>query len=215
MVVPAIIPTSATHLRESVKPFSGVSEWIQIDLVDARFPAPSWPYKDASFAELGPVLAELAHTFSLEADLMVADADAILGSLKEGNVARIVVHPQGGTWPATSAYREQFKVGVAHYNDMPLEPLFEIIRAVDFVQCMGIAEVGAQEKGFDERVLANIRAIHQAFPEVPISVDGHVNAFTLPLLKHAGATRFAAGSSVVHAKDPIAAFRELERIANA
>jgi pentose-5-phosphate-3-epimerase len=80
---------------------------------------------------------------------------------------------------------------------------------------MGIAHVGAQGNPFDERILSDIADIHAKLPTLPISIDGHVSMFTLPMLKNAGATRFVVGSAILHADDSIKAFTELTVLANA
>jgi ribulose-phosphate 3-epimerase len=62
-------------------------------------------------------------------------------------------------------------------------------------------------------VLARIAELHMKYPDLEVSIDGSVNETTLPRLREAGARRFVAGSSILGADDPEAAFRSLERLA--
>jgi ribulose-phosphate 3-epimerase len=52
-------------------------------------------------------------------------------------------------------------------------------------------------------------------PDVPIEVDGGIDAATAGPAAHAGATLFVAGSSIFGAPDPGAAYREVAAAAGA
>ncbi len=47
------------------------------------------------------------------------------------------------------------------------------------------------------------------YPQLEIAIDGSVNTATLPLLKAAGANRFAPGSAIAKAEDPKRAYEQL------
>ena len=68
-VVPAIIPKSADHLKETLQQFSFLHE-IQIDVVDGSFvPFTSWPYEPIGNPS---DLAAYLEPFTVEVDLMVS-----------------------------------------------------------------------------------------------------------------------------------------------
>jgi ribulose-phosphate 3-epimerase len=52
-------------------------------------------------------------------------------------------------------------------------------------------------------------------PDVPIEVDGGIDAATAEATRHAGATLFVAGSSIFGPDDPAAAYREIAAAVNA
>lgn len=217
-VVPAIIPQSAKHLRTSVEALNGAASAIQIDLVDGKYAgSASWPFsEDGMTADALALLKELAATHAIEVDLMVEKPESLIVSLQSANVSRIVIH-FGSTSSLDEILREKeaAAIGVAiGRSDDPvsLSPYADVI---DFVQCMGIAQIGRQGEPFDDRVLAQIKEVRERYPKLPISVDGGVSMFTLPLLKAAGATRFVAGSAIFNAPDPMAAHAELSRLATA
>jgi ribulose-phosphate 3-epimerase len=214
-IVPAIIPTSAEHLEEMLVPLRGVAKEVQVDLVDATFgDTPSWPFQGEAVGPFSEVFRRLSKEFLCEVDLMVGDSERLVPELVSSGVARLVVHPVDGVWPNLSAYKGEVALGVAFHNGMSPDSLEKIVDQIDFVQCMGISEVGVQGNAFDDRVLAHIRFFRKEYPHLPISVDGHVTMFTLPLLKEAGAVRFVSGSAIFSASDPVDAFNKLSLIAD-
>ena len=103
-----------------------------------------------------------------------------------------------------------YQLGLAFSNEDDLGLLKTMeSTAIDFVQLMGIAEIGAQGNPFDARVLERIAFVKKHFPALPISIDGGVNLDTIDLLKKAGAERFVAGSAILNADDPKGAFDAL------
>ena len=83
---------------------------------------------------------------------------------------------------------------------------------VDFVQCMGIANIGFQGEEFDERVLNQIKELRSQYKELIISVDGSVNEITAPLLVKAGANRLVIGSAVMNSYDVRETIKEFENL---
>jgi len=85
---------------------------------------------------------------------------------------------------------------------------------LDFVQLMGIKKIGAQGQPFDEPTLARAKELRTKFPDLEIAVDGSVNGTTISQLLAAGVNRFAPGSAISRANDPILAFKELSALIN-
>lgn len=219
VVIPAFIPESRDTLLESVSQFVDVVPEIQIDLVDGVYAGnPSWPWNvHAPFEEVYSLVHTLADSFSLEIDIMALAPEAFIEPLISARVQRLVIHA-GSTDHLDDilALRNlHTKIGIALRNDMPLEILEDYYDAVDFVQCMGIAEVGVQGNEFDGRVISRIAEIKAQYPALEISVDGHVTMYTLPLLKQAGATRFAVGSAILKDTHPLEAFHKIQQLAQA
>ena len=74
---------------------------------------------------------------------------------------------------------------------------------------MGIAEIGEQGHTFDERSIERVSELRDAYPNVPISVDGGVDKGNAGALVAAGASRLAVGSAIWNSGDPAAAFEAL------
>lgn len=213
MIVPAIIPQSADHLRDSLAKITFASA-VQIDLVDGIFAAPpSWPYEPMGNVE---DVQEAIEPFAVELDLMVAGGADAARAWHACGVRRFVFHLE--SFDELEALRS-FKanhvctIGLSIGNDVPQQALEEHLELADFVQLMGIAKIGTQGQPFDERVLFKCAALRAAHPQLPISIDGAVSAETLPRLRDAGADRFVVGSAVMGAGDPQKAYKELAALA--
>jgi ribulose-phosphate 3-epimerase len=108
--------------------------------------------------------------------------------------------------------RENVDLGIAINNDTSLDTILPLISNVDYVQCMGIKQIGKQGEMFDERVLERIKELKAQFPELIISIDGSVNEETAPRLLQAGADRLVIGSAIWESEDIIGSiykFKEL------
>ena len=99
--------------------------------------------------------------------------------------------------------RDVTEIGVAIGTNTDVEKVFKIVNSVDFVQCMGIENIGFQGQEFDERVLEQIQKLRAEFPDLVISVDGSVTLKTAPKLIEAGATRLVVGSAIFNTDDII------------
>jgi ribulose-phosphate 3-epimerase len=218
-IIPAIIPTSADHLRASLEILDGAAPAIQIDFVDGKYaPSASWPYINGAGMDTDALalIKKTAAIHTIEADLMVEDPETIVPSLIEAGVARIVIHlASTGRLDEILAHKSGILIGVALERTDTLAEIAPYAASIDFIQCMGIKEIGAQGQPFDDRVLAQIREVRAQFPNLLVSVDGGVSMYTLPLLKDAGATHFVAGSAIWHAPEPMSAYTELVRLAQA
>jgi ribulose-phosphate 3-epimerase len=210
-IIPAIIPRSYDNLVTQIATISGLPE-VHVDVVDGVFvPAISWPYREPVDVTMAFGVLE---KFSLEVDLMVAKPlPAALEWLKAG-ADQLVFHIE----TIESKVLENFThahavtVGVALSSDTPLEALYPYLPFVEYVQVMGIATIGAQGQPFDDRVIDRIKSLREAYPSMPISIDGSVNNKTISQLKNLGLQRFIVGSAIVSAENPKDAYYELTKL---
>jgi pentose-5-phosphate-3-epimerase len=84
----------------------------------------------------------------------------------------------------------------------------------DYVQLMGIYEIGQQGQSLDEAVFEKIAYIKTHYPLLSITVDGSVNEHTIERLKAAGADRFIVGSAITLQDSPLAAYEALNTLIN-
>jgi ribulose-phosphate 3-epimerase len=83
---------------------------------------------------------------------------------------------------------------------------------VDFVQFMGIRNVGYQHQGFDEAIFEKIADLRQRYSGVIISVDGGVNFDNAGRLVESGVNRLISGSAIFESeniKETIEEFRKI------
>ena len=108
--------------------------------------------------------------------------------------------------------RDSIQIGLAVNADTEISKIFPLVNSVDFVQCMGISEIGFQGQEFDERVLENIKKLKEKFSILIISVDGGVNLENAESLVSAGANRLVIGSALFNTDDIIGAVESFKNI---
>ncbi len=212
-VIPAIIPESFDHLERTLTLASTFTHEVQIDIVDGVFvPFRSWPYGEGE----GVVqLKSLIKDFNVEVDLMVREPEAVIESYLQVGVRKVVIHLESTEKLAEIVrFKDQydFRLGFSINSDTDLKVLTSVIQSADYVQLMGIAQIGSQGQPFDPRVLTRITDLLKLNPNLLISIDGSVNLETLPQLYIAGARRFVAGSSILKAGDPKRAYETLRAL---
>ncbi len=227
-IIPAVLPHSFKDLTEHIERLKDAHvKFIQIDAVDGVFASTrTWPYRDTATFER--IVKEehglpLWEDFNFEFDLMVANARERLMDFVHAGAGRVVVH--AGSEQGLEAVqklvdlREEsgalpVEVGVAIGCDSQPEVLEPLEAQYDYVQVMGIANVGKQGEPFDERALHLLERLHTRYPDLPLQVDGGVTLANANKLAKAGATRLVVGSAIFTQDDPIAAIEALKAEAN-
>jgi len=209
-IIPAVIPTSLTHLEEALSVIASFTHEVQIDVVDGKFvPSISWPFLDGSTCK---GLAPLIQDFVVEIDCMMHRPEETIQEYVDAGASRIVVHLESAlNLPSILELKAKngFELGFSISNDTDIRALTSVLHMADYVQLMGIAEIGSQGQPFDTRVLTRIRETKSLHPELLVSIDGSVNQETVPKLVEAGADRFIAGSAIFGAEDPHVAYNAL------
>lgn len=230
LVTPAILPTSFVELSEKIARIRPYANRVQLDVCDGRYvDTKTWPYTGAgpTIEELkrrGEVLPE-ADTIHYGVDLMVANPDEVLGDFIALGATRLIIHFRSTKDfkrtidHITTQYgydkefaRDLLSVGMAVPIDLELTEFAPYLKYVDFVQFMGIADIGRQGQTFDPRVLTKIRDFHKRYPDMTVQVDGGVNLTTAPDLLSVGADRLAVGSALFSSKNIGATIQEFEKL---
>lgn len=75
-IIPAVIPQSEAHLKDTLTTLAQFSKEVQVDIVDGVFvPGISWPYSEDG--NLQP-LSQFTETMDIEIDLMVKDPELVM-----------------------------------------------------------------------------------------------------------------------------------------
>lgn len=190
-IIPAILPKSQSELSEKVSAVLGMVSMVQVDVCDGVF-VPSV----TKFHELPH-----ADQIEYELDLMIDQPEQSIRQWIAMHPSRIIVHvesirDQQKMFMALEQVRGEIEIGLSISNDTPNELLETYSDDCDFIQLMGIKNIGFQGEPFDERVLEKIKYFKDVYPDMPISVDGAVNLQTIQMLRDAGVTRFVCGSAV-------------------
>lgn len=226
-IIPAILPEDIDDLREKLSLISGIAPLAQIDICDGKLtPTKTWPYKkgvDETFLRI--VGQEEGFPFwdsvDFEADLMVKHPENIIDDWVAAGAKRVIIHIESTPDPLSlirkikqeygTASESSYgvEVGAALNTETPNEEIYNLLDSVndegapsiDFVQFMGIENIGYQGEPFDERVFEKIRDLRERFPETIISVDGGVSLENAAELIEAGANRLVSGSAIFESGD--------------
>jgi ribulose-phosphate 3-epimerase len=188
---------------------------IHVDVMDGRFVPP---------ITIGPLVVdairEQVHAAggALDVHLMIEAPERQIEEFARAGADAITVH-----WEATPHIHYALKTvreagcraGLALNPATPPMAVSQLGEAVDQVLCMTVNPGwGGQEFIHDSpEKVARLRELVPA--PVPIEVDGGIDVETAPACAEAGATLFVAGSAVMGASDPAAAYRRLAEAAGA
>jgi ribulose-phosphate 3-epimerase len=208
-IIPAIIPTSEQDVAHYARELAFSPE-LHLDVVDGIFvPSVSWPYKPKGSPH---TVAHWLDFFSLEVDLMVADPLTAAQQWLEAGADALVFHIETISLEDFILFskRIDISIGVSAHMGTSMSLFEPYIAAADYVQIMGIAQIGSQGQPFDSRAFDYIQMIRTEFPKLPISIDGSVNMKTLPGLAVHHLDRYIVGSAIVGQDDPEFAYRTLQ-----
>lgn len=229
MIIPAVLPSTRKDLEEKLEMFRRILRVrrVQVDVVDGRFASPaSWPYtiqeELARMADEGEMLPHLHH-FVYEIDLMCLDAEAAADAWLTLGASRLTFHAESTTNLSRllSNIRSRHgleegtgvvSIGLAIGAATDLALIESHAPHVDYVQFMGIANIGRQGQPFERRVLERVKTFRARYPKIPIQVDGGVSLHTAKELFAAGANDLVVGSALVRASDPGKTFEEFEKL---
>ncbi|HAO64351.1 TPA: hypothetical protein DCQ44_00010 [Candidatus Taylorbacteria bacterium] len=227
-IIPAVMPTSTTDLQSKLAQVAGHMPVAQIDVMDGKFvKGVSWPYTEDEeyFQEILNEDAGLPYwdQFDFEVDLMLVRPEEVIDDWIAAGVRRIVVHAESTDKMDSiiTKFRERFpksekpdvfdcEIGIALNIETPLGVLAQYFNKIDFVQFMGIDQIGMQGQPFNPAVIEKIKALREAAGGIIISVDGGVSLETAPELIAAGANRLVVGSALFKSEDIGATIKEFK-----
>jgi ribulose-phosphate 3-epimerase len=226
-IIPAILPKDLDDLRDKMNSLNGQAPLVQIDVCDGRFvPSKTWPYCKGGMEEFDKIINEeegfpFWETLDLEIDLMVRNPEEVVEGWIKAGAKRLILHIESASnimdtikklrTDYGTASNESFglELGISLDIRTPNEDIYDLLKEVDeegnpiidFVQFMGILNVGFQGQELDEQVLEKISDLRNEFPNIHISVDGGVNFDNAADLISAGATRLVSGSAILESGD--------------
>ncbi len=224
-IIPAILAKTYDDLKDKIALVRGIAPIVQIDICDGNFiNNKTWPYSDDS--HLQAILEEQEgmpfwEDIDFELDLMVSDAVENFPFYMKLGPKRVVFHLEA------QENLESFKdflegvdpyihdavdFGLSINPQTNIERIFPFVNYVDFIQCMGIDNVGFQGQEFDAHDLAHIKILKEKFPGIIISVDGAVDFSTAPRLIEAGVDRLVIGSAIFRSNDIKETIKDFENL---
>ena len=218
-IIPAILPMTFSEIEDRVSFVVGKVKSVQVDICDGKFvPNATWPCRkpDDTFNKIikeeegMPKWKELNYEF----DLMVNDPETMVEYWVSAGASRIVIHieAKSDVSKAIDLLQGKVEIGLALAVDTSLKSIELFRDRIQFIQLMGIDNVGFQHQSFDDKVLGRIREARTMYPEFPISVDGAVSLETAPLLIDSGVDRLVIGSAIWNTDNPVAAVDKFKKL---
>jgi ribulose-phosphate 3-epimerase len=209
-VAPSILASDFARLGEQVEAVMDAgARVIHVDVMDGHFVPPI-----SIGALIVEALRDLVHDRDgvLDVHLMVERPESRIEDFAKAGADSIAVH-----WEATphvhyalQAVRDAgLNVGLALNPATPADWVAGVAGELDHVLCMTV-NPGWGGQAYIESSTAKIARLRELLgPDVPIEVDGGIDAETAKTAREAGATLFVAGSSIFGAGDPAEAYRQV------
>lgn len=234
-ITPAILETDLEEIRGHLARVAGLSPLVQLDVCDGKFVSgKTWPYVPGGIAEFARITSEeeglpFWDRVDFEIDLMIRHPETVVEEWIKAGAKSVVLHLDSTpdmlgliehlrqTYGSAKSAAFGLKIGVALGVRTANEGVYSILDMVDeegdsiidFVQFMGIEQIGFQGQEFDDRVLEKISDLRNLYPNISISVDGGVNFDNAADLISAGATRLVSGSAIFNSADLAEAINDL------
>jgi len=209
-IEPSLYAADFARLGEQVETLLGAGcRVFHFDVGDGHFVEP---------VTMGPVvlrsIAPLVHARGgvLDCHLMVDNPLRHLPQIAAAGGDSATFHYEAvADVPATiAAAREHgLQVGVAFNPESEPEDVAAAAATADLVLCMSI-HPGYSGQAFMPEAVERVRRLRAALPpQVPVQVDGGIDAETIRAVRAAGASLFVAGSAIFDAPDLTVAYRDL------
>ena len=157
-IVPALIPVSEVAVKQAAETLLFSPEF-HLDVVDGVFvPSMSWPIDPAGDPlTVKPWLDQ----YTLEVDLMVTDPLTQASEWVVAGADMLVFHAETVELASLRDFVEftTVSVGVSVNGATTTETLLQYAEVADYVQLMGIYEIGAQGQPFYEGIFDQLAAV--------------------------------------------------------
>ncbi len=218
-IIPAILEKDYLKVKDTLETFSKVATTIQIDIVEKSFAAAATnTWLPNNYEDLN------GYSINLEFDMMVSDIEKYLDIIYQYDAKKIIIHTQDmnivdymNVYEKIKERNHFIQVGIC---DIDIEKIKATYGYYDYVQLMGIENIGAQGQEFDTNVIDKIKLVKEFLDikqedsstsvnknileggiknnltqkEIYIQIDGAMNPENIKLCKDAGASSFAVGS---------------------
>ncbi len=177
---------------------------VQVDIMDGRF-VPNLTFGPGVVGALRPHVS-----VALDVHLMIYEPERHVAAFVEAGADRVIVHQEASVHlhRLLQSIRSLGKEsGVSINPGTPLNVLEEVLDVTDFIQLMTV-NPGFGGQAFIPGQIDKIRRLRRMLDErgldIPIAVDGGIDADTAPKVVEAGATVLVAGSSVFNQQATVA-----------
>lgn len=195
---PSILSADFSKLGEQVRILEDAgASWLHIDVMDGQF-VPPVSFGDVVIRSVRPV-----SKMFFDVHLMVTEPDRFVDDYAKAGADMFTVHAEACAHldrTLQHIHESGMKAGVALNPATPLQVLDYVLDKVDMVLIMTV-NPGYGGQKYIPTMTAKIRDLRRkldeaGYPDLPIEVDGGINASTIDTVLDAGASVIVAGSAV-------------------
>ena len=219
-IIPAILKKTFEEIAEDWNKVVHVATHIQVDVTDGVFAGEEGFLDIVKLGELPESSFNDQSKAKLELHMMVQTPGDFIDDIIELNPARCVFHVEAfeGKLDLPFVYNTigehtSTELGLAINPDTDIERLTEYLPIVQYILFMGY-QPGIANQPIDASVFEKIKLFHEKYPNIKISVDGHVRKDTIADYVRAGATMLCANTAIFGEGNAEENLKELELLAN-
>ena len=195
---PSILSADFSKLGEQVRILEDAgASWLHIDVMDGQF-VPPVSFGDVVIRSIRPV-----SKMFFDVHLMVTEPDRFVDDYAKAGADMFTVHAEACAHldrTLQHIHESGMKAGVALNPATPLQALDYVLDKVDMVLIMTV-NPGYGGQKYIPSMTAKIRDLRRkldeaGYQDLPIEVDGGINASTIDTVLDAGASVIVAGSAV-------------------
>lgn len=201
-IIPGILEKDFAEIEKKLAIIKSFSKKVHIDFLDGKFSP------EVSFMDF-PQFSKYKNDFFMEAHLMVEDPSQYVKQLASAGFKRFLgqVEKMENLEEFIAEGQIFGEVGLA----LDIHTLIDVIDiSFDDIDTILLMSVKAGQSGqeFMPEVLEKIRTLRQ-LTQIPIEIDGGINAETLIAAKKEGVQRFVVTSAIFKSQDPMESFEKL------
>lgn len=205
MIIPALITDNKRIAEERIRLAREMNGLLHIDVLDhTLYPYTSLSINDLESLDFADLLLEF-HAMTTN-PLTLADTELALD--------RLIMHVEVPRWQ--EIYADLVGRGVNVWLAIGPETdiaTLDLPDDINGVLLMGVIP-GQGGQAFLEETYDRLDHLLDAHPDLPITIDGGINQENVRTLLAYGVENFVAGSALFSEKDPLFAYKKLERLAD-